>query len=127
MRSWPLRYVNRSKKCKLTIDNRMEAMRSNKHITKELVTNNNTYIIVERPKRLRDCWSLLYQMYQKIMNMIYSVSNFGTELNRIENPTIIETNEDISNFIDYTDGWLQNSKSNMNNLKIILDKYKGKE
>ena len=100
---------------------------SNKHITKELVTNNNTYIIVERPKRLRDCWSLLYQMYQKIMNMIYSVSNFGTELNRIENPTIIETNEDISNFIDYTDGWLQNSKSNMNNLKIILDKYKGKE
>lgn len=98
---------------------------SNKHVTKELLVNNNTYIVVERPKRLRDCWSLLYQMYQKLMNIIYSVSNFGTELNEIENPSIIETNNDINNFINYTDNWLINSKGNINNIKLILDKYKG--
>lgn len=35
--------INRSKKCKLTIDNRMEAMRSNKHITKTPFSKGKHY------------------------------------------------------------------------------------
>jgi len=98
---------------------------SHKHITNELVLNNNDFIIVERPKRLRDCWSLLYQMYQKIINIIYSVSIFGNELHSIDKPTRSRETVEPGTFIHYADSWIDNSQANMQNFRLILEKYKG--
>ena len=98
---------------------------SNKHLTTELVLNNNDFIIVERPKRLRDCWSLLYQMYQKIINIIYSVSIFGNQLNTIDKSSLEGGNIEVVNFVNYADSWIENSQNNMKNFRTILEKYKG--
>ncbi|MCD8377270.1 MAG: MlaD family protein [Candidatus Gastranaerophilales bacterium] len=95
----------------------------NKHITKELIVNNNDFIIVERPKRLRDCYSLLYQMYQKLMNICYTMASFGSHLNEIEHISAGGSTMDTFNFINYADNWINNSQGNIQTFRKILEKY----
>ena len=102
---------------------------SGKKITKELLVNNNDdYILVERPKRLRDCFTLLFQMYQKVMNIICSVSYFGSELNRIESISVKKSEAEAVNYLDYADKWLDTSSGSMEKFRSILEeKYRGKD
>ncbi len=98
---------------------------NNKTVTKELLVNKyDDYILVERPKRLRDCWTLLYQMYQKIVAIAYNLSAFGQELNSSTIMPSVSNTIDTVNFINYADNWLDNSHNNMKNFRKILE-YKG--
>jgi preprotein translocase subunit YajC len=92
-----------------------------KTVTKDLLVNyDKDYILVERPKRLRDCWSLLYQMYQKIINIASSLSEFGEKMNDADLIPSDTNAKDTIKFVDYADNWVDNSYSNMHNNKKLL-------
>lgn len=95
---------------------------SNKMINYELLVSGNDYFLVERPKRLRDAWTLLYQMYKTLMNIIYAVSNFGAELNKIDASPDTNNFNDSIRFIQYSNNWIDNSAKNMENFRQILEK-----
>lgn len=98
-----------------------------KTITKELLVNSyDDYILVERPKRLRDCWMLLYQMYQKIITIAYNISAFGEQINSVNIMPVRNNTIDTIKFIDYADKWIDNSHSNMENFRKILEKGNNK-
>lgn len=96
-----------------------------KKITTELLVNNNEFILVERPKRLRDAWTLLYQMYRKVTDIIYTVSYFGNEVSKLDEMPIRSGGNETMNFIRYADNWLDNSKNSMEKFRNIL--YKGRK
>ncbi|MCM1265169.1 MAG: MlaD family protein [Candidatus Gastranaerophilales bacterium] len=101
---------------------------NNKTVTKELLVNKyDDYILVERPKRLRDCWTLLYQMYKKIVTIAYSLSSFGQELDSAAIIPSVSNTVDTINFINYADNWLDNSHSNMKNFRKILERKDNKK
>lgn len=97
---------------------------SDKSVYPNLVAANNDFFIVERPKRLRDAWSLLYQMYQKLVNIFFNVSNFGTKLKSVDTDIIIEHKNDTINFLRYADSWIDNSSINMYKYRKIINTYK---
>lgn len=93
-----------------------------KIINEELLVSGNDYFRVERPKRLRDCWTLLYQMYKTLMNIIYSVANFGANLNEIDSSDMTNSFDDSVQFIKYTNTWIDNSSKRMEGFRTILEK-----
>lgn len=95
---------------------------SDKMINHELLVSGNDYFLVERPKRLRDAWTLLYQMYKTLMNIIYAVSNFGAELNKIDTMPEANNFDESIRFIQYSNNWIDNSFKNMENFRQILEK-----
>ena len=97
---------------------------SDKMINHELLVSGNDYFLVERPKRLRDAWTLLYQMYKTLMNIIYAVSNFGAEVNKIEMAPETSSFNDSIQFINYSNNWIDNSSKNMENFRKVLENVK---
>ena len=97
---------------------------SSKEVYPNLVVPNNDYFIVERPKRLRDAWSLLYQMYNKLINIIYTISNFGSLMKNIDTDIVSPKKSDAVNFVKYADSWIDNSTMNMYKYRKILNIYK---
>ena len=95
---------------------------SNKMINSELLVSGNDYVLVERPKRLRDAWTLLYQMYKTLMNIIYTVSNFGAKINDVEMPSETTSLQDTMRFINYSNNWIDNSSKSMENFRSVLEK-----
>lgn len=95
---------------------------SNKMINHELLVSGNDYFLVERPKRLRDAWTLLYQMYKTLMNIIYAVSNFGAAVQKIDVTPETSTYNDSVQFIQYSNNWIDNSSKSMENFRQILEK-----
>lgn len=95
---------------------------SDKMINHELLVSGNDYFLVERPKRLRDAWTLLYQMYKTLMNIIYALSNFGAEVQKIDKMPDTNTYNDSVQFIKYSNNWIDNSSKNMENFRQILEK-----
>ena len=95
-----------------------------KKIAKDLITNPNGYILVERPKRIRDCLVLLFEMYQTIMNMIYSVAAFNNEISTTNLMPINNNNTEMIRFVNYTDKWIDNSYKSLDTFRKILYKNK---
>lgn len=96
---------------------------SNKMVNQELLVGGNEYFLVERPKRLRDCWTLLYQMYKTLMNIIYAVSNFGAEMNEIDISPETNNFNDSVQFLNYSNNWIDNSSKNMGNFRQVLERF----
>lgn len=96
---------------------------SNKLVNQELLVSGNDYFLVERPKRLRDCWTLLYQMYKTLMNIIYAVSNFGAEINEINISPEANNFNDSVQFLNYSNNWIDNSSKNMENFRQVLEHF----
>ena len=89
------------------------------------IVGKNEYILVDRPKRLRDSMVLLYQMYKTLMDMIYTTANFGNGLKSIEPPaTGIGNISDFGQFIEYADDYLNVYNSNMKSIRKML--FRGK-
>ncbi len=98
--------------------------RSSGKIPNEIVGKND-YIVVDRPKRLRDSMALLYQMYKTLMDMIYTTANFGNKLENIDMPALPKGNiSDFEKFLDYSDHYLDNYNRNMNSIRKMI--FKGK-
>lgn len=94
---------------------------SDKMINHELLVSGNDFFLVERPKRLRDAWTLLYQMYKTLMNIIYAISNFGAELHKIDmTPETNSYNESVQ-FINFSNNWINNSSKSMENFRKVLE------
>ena len=82
-------------------------------IPNELVGKNN-YILVDRPKRLRDSMALLYEMYKTLMNIIYTTTNFGNNLGTIDLPIKKGSqNIDMNKLIQESDRYIDHYNSNM--------------
>ena len=97
-----------------------------KKINEGLLTSNTDYILVERPKRLRDASALLYEMYKTLMNIIYTVTIFGHEVHNT--PEIKLPNQNFSGtetFIDYADKYIDTTQSNLDKIRESLNKATG--
>ncbi len=89
------------------------------------IVGKNDYILVDRPKRLRDSMSLLYQMYKTLMDMIYTTANFGNEMKTIETPALKKGNiSDINKLLDYSDKYIDEYDTNMKSIRKMLFKSK---
>lgn len=85
----------------------------------ELVGNNH-YILVDRPKRLRDSMSLLYQMYNTLMNMIYTTTNFGSELRKVDLPEMSGGKSEFNEFLNYADKYMNDYSVNMQKVRSVM-------
>lgn len=97
-------------------------------IPNELVGKND-YILVDRPKRLRDSMSLLCQMYKTLMNIIYTVTIFGNE---VASPTLDmaimgDKMPDFAEFIETADSYMEYYDKNRKRIRSILFKDKKHE
>ena len=97
-------------------------MNSEKDFPPELMVGNNNYILVQRPKRLRDTFALLFEMYNTFMDIFYSISNFGTEVKDVQLPSINVEKSDMTEFVHFYDGWLDTSTKELRKIRSILDK-----
>lgn len=93
---------------------------------KELVGKND-YILVDRPRRLRDSMALLYQMYKTLMNIIYTSANFSNEIKKVELPESTTNMMDFSSFINYADGYMNTYNENMKSIRKMINKYSSKQ
>lgn len=94
-------------------------------IPNEIVGPNDNYIIVDRPKRLRDSMALLYQMYKTLMDMIYTTANFSDKVSDIEPKTLNKNNiNDFGKFIDYANEYLDLYDEDMKAIRKMLFKNK---
>lgn len=97
---------------------------SAKTVYPNLLESNNDYLVVERPRRLRDCWSLLYQMYQKLVNIFYSISKFSDDMQSVDTDVLKEGKSNSVDFIKYTDSWIDNASMSMQKYRKIIDTYR---
>lgn len=94
-------------------------------IPNEIVGPNDNYIIVDRPKRLRDSMALLYQMYKTLMDMIYTTANFSDKVSDIEPKTLNKNSiNDFGKFLDYADEYLDLYDEDMKAIRKMLFKNK---
>ena len=93
-------------------------------VTEALLTSNTDYILVERPKRLRDASALLFEMYKTLMNIIYSVTYFGNEVSKTDNINIPAGNINETNeFINYSNKYINTTNSNLNRIRDSVNKF----
>ena len=88
-------------------------------VPNELVGKND-YILVDRPKRLRDSMSLLYQMYKTLMNIIYTVTIFGNEVSKTDISEMDTQMPDIEDLLNTADSYMYSYEKNMKKVKSIL-------
>lgn len=95
-------------------------------ITEALLTSNTDYILVERPKRLRDASKLLFDMYKTLMDIIYSITSFGNEVTKTDDIQIPMGNlSDTKDFLEYSDDYIDNTRQNLDNMRDTVNKYTG--
>ena len=94
-------------------------------VPNELVGKND-YILVDRPKRLRDSMSLLYQMYKTLMNIIYTVTIFSKDVSGPADDimNIGGKMPDFAEFIDSAESYMNHYEMNRKKIKSIMFKDK---
>ncbi len=87
--------------------------------------DGDDYIIVAKPKRLHDCWKLLYQMFTKLGSIIYKVSIFGDEIKSagLEEESS-NAQKDVNNFLEFSNDWVDNIQKNIQNYRVKLEEIK---
>ena len=88
--------------------------------------DKNTYIdetvpviTVMPPKRLHDAFGLLHEMYKKLNSIIYSTSSFGSRLNDIKTDTGAVTPENMNNFIDFSNKFIDDTNKKTGELRTL--------
>jgi len=94
---------------------------SKRDVPPERLTSNTDYIMVERPRRLRDSYALLFEMYNTLMNIIYTVSAFGNDVKTIEFPKELSGSTDLKTFFNFYNGCLDSSYNNMKRLRTAIE------
>ncbi len=82
------------------------------------IDKNTPILSVSAPKRLHDALGLLNEMFEKLGSIIYTSSSFSTKLKALDLPT--GTNENIENFIEYTDNMVDNATEKAENIQTKL-------
>ena len=97
----------------------------NKDYVQQYGLDADDYIIVARTNRLRDCWSLLYQMFGKLGAITAKISAFGMEFqnSNLENETV-STQKDVNNFLEFSDSWVDNIQKDINSYKNKMEEIK---
>lgn len=87
--------------------------------------DGDDYIIVAKPKRLHDCWKLLYQMFTKLGAIIYKVSYFGEEIKSsgLEEDSNM-AQKDVNNFLEFSNGWVDNIQKDVRDYKLKMNELK---
>lgn len=87
------------------------------------IVGNNDFIIVDRPKRLRDSMALLYQMYKTLMDMIYTSANFSNEVKQMDNPLPKSGGTtDVNKLIDEADRYINVYDNSMKSVRKTIFK-----
>lgn len=83
-------------------------------------------IEVQPPKRLHDALGLLNDMFKKINSIIYTTSSFGTKIQEENlNPTtFMGDSENIKDFLEYSDKFLDNSNKKATDIRNSLEGLK---
>lgn len=93
---------------------------SNKHVTDRL-------IIAQSPKRIHDSLGLLNDMFDKIIDLTYTVSHFMDEvgiLKRDSRYNKIESAKSANEFLDFSNDWLNKAQEQCNKFKNKLEELK---
>ena len=78
----------------------------------------NDDIIVAPAKRLHDSTKLLYQMFTKIGAIIDRISYFAYEIqDKHLDKESVSVQKDINNFLEFSNGWVNNVQKKTNNIK----------
>lgn len=97
----------------------------NKDYVQQYGLDGDDYIVVARTNRLRDCWSLLYQMFGKIGSITYKISSFGEELKNSDLQDDTQaTQKDVNNFLEFSNNWVDNVQKGINNYKNKMNDIK---
>ena len=81
-------------------------------------------LTVNPPKRLHDAFSLLNDMFKKLGSIIYTASSFGTKLEE-QNIELPKSNQDnMKDFLIYSDKFLDNSTEKVNDLRKSIEGFK---
>ena len=87
------------------------------------IVGKNDFIMVDRPKRLRDSMSLLYQMYEKVMDIMYTSANFADNIKKIDKNDIpIGKMSDINHLLNDTDKYIDHYEKNVQPIRDIIHK-----
>lgn len=84
-------------------------------------------LIAQSPKRIHDSLGLLSDMFDKVINITYDVSNFMDQVGLIKNEHIEQTNKEIKctdDFLNVADKWLDKAQKQCN---IFNHKLNGKK
>ena len=74
------------------------------------------YIKVVNPTRLSESARMLYQMYNKFMDICFGMSLFGNKIKTIEKPEV-STDKNVSFSIDEANKWLDTTNSKVMSMK----------
>lgn len=87
------------------------------------IDKNTPVMLVEPPKRLHDALRLFDDMYKKMNSIIYSASSFGGKLNEahIKMNTSMGERAKISNFLDYSNKFLDSSTQKADEIREHID------
>lgn len=80
------------------------------------IDNSTPILQVNPPKRLHDAAGLLYDMFNKLGNIIKTSSWFGKNLDEIDMPETNNKNDSAEDFVNYADGIVDKSQERMENL-----------
>ena len=103
----------------------LELYPPNPEIVQRYGLDADDYIIVTKTNRLRDCWVLLYEMFNKVGLIIARISSFGAELqsSNLQEDTVM-TQKDVNKFIEFSNGWVDNVQKDLNDYKNKMNDMK---
>mgnify|MGYP003571308404 CR=1 FL=1 len=90
------------------------------------ISENTPIFTINPPKRLHDAIHLLDNMYKKIGSIIYSCSSFGNKLNEndLTLDNISDDKADMTEFLKFSDKFLDNSKEKAKEIRTNLEVLK---
>lgn len=97
----------------------------------ELYTPNSNevisdkFIIAQNPKRIHESLGLLNDMFNKLMNIIYTTSHFMNEVGIIQSKNVPNNPQAVNEVLNYSNQWLDNALKEENKIAEKLKKKKG--
>ncbi len=84
------------------------------------------FLIVQSPKRIHDSLGLLSDMFDKIIDITYTTSNFMEKVGILKNQSSLN-NTKPNHIIETSNGWLDRAQKNADNISNILIKKNGRK
>lgn len=88
-------------------------------------TISDKFIIAQNPKRIHESLGLLNDMFNKLMNIIYTTSHFMKEVGIIQSKAAPKNPEEINEILNYSNQWLDRALEKENKIAEKLNKKKG--
>lgn len=88
-------------------------------------TISDKFIIAQNPKRIHESLGLLNDMFNKLMNIIYTTSHFMNEVGIIQGKNVPKDPQAVNEVLNYSNQWLDNALKEESKIAEKLNKKKG--